>query len=139
MCRLDIQGDLGLRSICTLNKSSSMKFYWDILNSYEPWAMLLKVRTLKKGRSSSYHTSSSIWMSIKKDFGVVNQCSRSIIGDGLGKNFWFDAWIRPPLILSIQTHDVLDTNIIMSNFLHNGSWNFPNYINTIASKPSCTC
>lgn len=78
LCRPYNQCGLGLRSISTLNASSNMKLCWDILNSNEPWAMLLKSLAIKKGKHISHHISSSIWSSIKKDFDLVIQCSRVI-------------------------------------------------------------
>lgn len=51
------QGGLVIKSLLVFNATSSQKLYWDIINSKEPWAQILKVRVLKKYVPITYHIS----------------------------------------------------------------------------------
>ena len=47
-CRPIIQGGLGIRSLMSLNEAANLKLCWDLRNSSQPWAKLLKSRCIRK-------------------------------------------------------------------------------------------
>ncbi|XP_050884720.1 uncharacterized protein LOC127087846 [Lathyrus oleraceus] len=75
-----------------------------------------------------YHITSSIWSSIKSEVDGVSNNIITILDDGCNTNFWLDHWCDPPLISRIQDPEDIDTNYLVSDFLHNGSWNLPTHI-----------
>lgn len=60
------QGGLGIKYFLAFNPASNQKLCWDIVNSKEPWAQIVKSRFIKKGMPITHYISSSIWCSIKK-------------------------------------------------------------------------
>lgn len=63
-----------------------------------------------------------------------------ILGDGRNTNFWLDHWCDPALISRIQDFEDINTNYLVSDFLHNGSWYFPaDIINKIPNLSLIAC
>lgn len=78
----------------------------------------------REGVPINFHIVSSIWSIIKSEVDCVTTSTRIVLGNACNTNFWLDPWCGSPLVNQIQDPDGLNTNILVSNFLHNGSWNF---------------
>lgn len=59
-CKPLSEGGLGIRSLYTLNESTNLKLCWDLLNSQEDWAILIRSKVLRGRRVISHHIFSSI-------------------------------------------------------------------------------
>ncbi|KAI5412083.1 hypothetical protein KIW84_056950 [Lathyrus oleraceus] len=101
---------LGLRFIATLNYAFNMKLCWDLPNSSESWALMLKSRLLRDGIPFKYHITSSIWSNIKSEVEGVSNNTRIILSDGRNTNFLLDHWCDPHLISRIQDPEDINTN-----------------------------
>lgn len=64
-------GGLGLRSLKALNKATSVKLCWDMINSKVNWACLVKARFLRYNIPIKYHRSSSIWGGFREHYDLV--------------------------------------------------------------------
>lgn len=87
VCKPYSEGGLGLRSLYTLNEAANLKFCWDLKNSNEDWAILL--------RSKVFRGSKVISMKIAVLSQIINineNCSW-IIGNGENIIFWLDPWL----------------------------------------------
>jgi hypothetical protein len=71
VCKPTAQGGLGLRSIVQINKGANMKLLWDMLNSSNDWAILLKSKVLRHKGTISHHISSSLCSSINPYYSVI--------------------------------------------------------------------
>ncbi|XP_058761210.1 uncharacterized protein LOC131634556 [Vicia villosa] len=91
-CRPYAQGGLGMRSLVTLNEAANLKQCWDLFNSKEQWAVLIRAKVLRNNRRISYHIYSSLWSSMKASFDDVIGNSCWLIGNGERVNFWTDKW-----------------------------------------------
>lgn len=65
LCFLIKHGGLGLRSHIFLNEARSLKLCWDLMQSVELWAKLLKARVKISFGFIRHHIYSSPWSSIK--------------------------------------------------------------------------
>lgn len=86
-----------------------MKFCWDVLNSQEDWAMLLKGRSMRNKAPSTYHLYSSIWS--KHEYLTIISNSYSLIGNCLNTNFWLNYWRGSPLIETTHLNLINKVNI----------------------------
>lgn len=68
MCKPYLESSLGLRYIVSLNEAFNLKLCWDMMQSNEDWANILKCRAVRGNRTITHHIFSSIWSSIKVDF-----------------------------------------------------------------------
>jgi len=50
-----------------LNEAANLKLVWELINSDEAWAFLLRIKIFRGRRSISHHIYSSIWSSIKSE------------------------------------------------------------------------
>ncbi|GAU48979.1 hypothetical protein TSUD_245700 [Trifolium subterraneum] len=127
VCQPFAQGGLNLRSLSMLNKATNLKLCWTVLNSQDIWAKLLKARVLRNKRPIQHHSFSSLWSSIKEDFGIVIENSIWSVGNGLDINFWNDSWCDTPLVdlfgIPSHIHPLLVSTV--SDYLLNGQWNIP--------------
>jgi hypothetical protein len=98
VCKPTAQGGLGLRSIVQINKGANMKLLWDMLNSSNDWAILLKSKVLRHKGTISHHISSSLWSSINPYYSVIIENSCWLLGRGDCINFWLDDWCCQPLV-----------------------------------------
>ncbi|XP_058783438.1 uncharacterized protein LOC131658122 [Vicia villosa] len=124
VCKLTSQGGLGMRSRVVLNDASDLKFCWDVLNSKEDRAFLLKSIALKNNINVFYHFSSTIWSSIKLYYLNIVSNSRILIGNGLNTKFWFECLWDTSLISHIQNKSTINTNSMVSDFILDRSWYF---------------
>lgn len=58
-CFLLANGSLGFRLLTALNASSNLNFCWDLLNSKEEWACILKARIIRSFSLIKHHIFSS--------------------------------------------------------------------------------
>ncbi|GAU17935.1 hypothetical protein TSUD_330600 [Trifolium subterraneum] len=127
VCQPFAQGGLNLRSLSMLNKTTNLKLCGTVLNSQDTWAKLLKARVLRNKRPIQHHIFSSLWSSIKEDFGIVIENSIWSVGNGLDINFWNDSWCGTPLVdlFGIPSHIRPLLVSTVSDYLLNGQWNIP--------------
>jgi hypothetical protein len=77
-----------IRSLTTLNEASDLKLCWEMLESSDQWAQLLRNRVIKNNNVFSYHIFSSIWSGIKSKAQTILDNSRWIIGNGNNISLW---------------------------------------------------
>lgn len=59
VCKPLKEGDIGIKCLITLNEASNLKLCWDLKNSQEPWAILIRNRAFNNIGSSIFHLFSS--------------------------------------------------------------------------------
>jgi len=105
------KGGLNVRSLIALNEATNIKLCWDLLQSQEQWAQIIRSRVLRGNNCIRHHVFSSIWSSAKNEFNIIKDNSNWLVGNGTQINFLLDSWCGDPL------HQVLNvTNDVMSNF-----------------------
>ncbi|KAK2364421.1 hypothetical protein QL285_089294 [Trifolium repens] len=127
LCRPLAQGGLNVRSLTHLNKASNLRLCWSMTNSQASWAVLLRDRVFRKGKAIRYHISSSLWSSIKEEFGVIKDNSVWLLGNGANINFWLDNWCGDPLAEQLHIPVPLRGSLssTVSDFICNGQWSIP--------------
>lgn len=90
------EGGLGLKSLIKINEASNLKLCWNLLNSDEMWAVILKNRVLRYRRHIVHHVSSSIWSNVKSEYTTFHENSTCLLGNGENIKFWTDSWCGPP-------------------------------------------
>jgi hypothetical protein len=127
ICRPLSQGGLNLRSLISLNKASNLKICWSLFNSQSSWAKLLRDRVFRKRKTIQHHIFSSIWSSIKDEFGVIMDNSLWLLGNGEEINFWNDNWCGTPLVdlFNIPSHIGQFLSSRVSDYIQHGQWNLP--------------
>jgi len=90
VCKPFSEGGLGLRSLYTVNEAANLKMCWDLKNSNEDWAILLRSKVFRGRKVISHHIFSSIWSSVKSEMNNITDNCRWIIGNGENINFWLD-------------------------------------------------
>ncbi|CAJ2670958.1 unnamed protein product [Trifolium pratense] len=127
ICRPLSQGGLNLRSLSKLNKATNLKLCWNLFNSQTSWAILLRDRVFRKGKTIRHHIFSSIWSSIKDELAVIMENTIWLLGNGEEINFWNDNWCGAPLAdqfnIPFQTSHLLSSTV--SDYILNGQWNIP--------------
>ncbi|GAU31405.1 hypothetical protein TSUD_370540 [Trifolium subterraneum] len=121
------QGGVNLRSFSKLNKATNLKLCWTMLSSHQSWATLLKARVFRSKNVIHHHIFSSLWSSIKEEFGVIKDNSAWILGDGEDINFWNDNWCGTPLaeFFNIPLHVRPLLTSTVSDYLVDGQWSIP--------------
>ena len=71
VCRLYVQGGLNLRSLINLNQATKLKFCWNLLNSNQPWALLMKDMVIRNKKTIKHHIFSSLWSGIKDEYKII--------------------------------------------------------------------
>jgi hypothetical protein len=107
ICKPYVEGGLGLRNLISLNEAFNMKLCWDLMQSEEDWAKVLKCRAVRGNKAINHHIYSSVWSSIKNEFSMVIENSNWILGNGdplneslnLDHNVWTTMSIQPILSL----------------------------------------
>jgi hypothetical protein len=92
VCKPISEGGLGIRSLRTLNEASNLKLCWDLLNSQDDWAILLKSRVIRGQKCINHHIFSSIWCGIKNELNVIWENASFNLGNGRDILFWTDRW-----------------------------------------------
>lgn len=70
MCAPLSEGGLGLHSLVKMNEAFNMKLALDIVNSSNSWALLMRNRTLRRGKFIQHHIFSSLWASLKLELNT---------------------------------------------------------------------
>ena len=124
------EGGLGLRSLVTLNSASNLKICWDLMQSNEQWAEVLRSRVIRDSSCIQHHIFSSIWSGAKVEFWNILDNTNWLVGDGQSINCWLDNWCGEILAqsLNINTNQLNNLPRKLSNFIHNRQWKFPNEI-----------
>lgn len=60
VCASFDEGGLNIRSLICLNEATNMKLCWELLNSKEQWARILRSRVIRRNSCINYHIFSSI-------------------------------------------------------------------------------
>jgi ribonuclease HI len=128
ICKPANKGGLGLRSISSLNKGANLKLCWDMMNSNEDWAVLLKDRVLRKKKTITHHIFSSLWSSIKHVYPDLLFNSSWVLGDGANINFWIDSWCGDSIASLLHIPESLQVGLkaTVKDFIVEGRWHFPN-------------
>ncbi|XP_024156000.1 uncharacterized protein LOC112163980 [Rosa chinensis] len=93
------KGGLGVKNIFSLNQALLLKRCWEVAEGSSTSTIFLKDRFLKAGLHPKLSSlKSSIWLGLKKQWNVILQKARWLIGNGLKVNFWTDNWMGRPLI-----------------------------------------
>ena len=134
-CKPLSEGGLGIRSLILLNESTNLKLCWDLLNSQEDWAIMIRSKVLRGRRVISHHIYSSIWSSIKFEFDNIMLNSGWQVGNGNNINFWLDKWCGDTIVSQLNVPSHLHSNLTatVSDFIVNGQWSFP--ISVLLSFP----
>ncbi|XP_058761813.1 uncharacterized protein LOC131635226 [Vicia villosa] len=126
-CRPFEEGGLGLRSLVKLNEAANLKLCWDLSNSKEQWACLLKARVLRDGKEISYHIFPSLWSSMRASLKDVKGNSSWLIGNGNRIKFWSDNWNGSAVLESLNatggSHPFLKDKA--AAYIQNCKWNLP--------------
>ncbi|XP_058776647.1 uncharacterized protein LOC131650967 [Vicia villosa] len=126
-CRPYGEGGLGIRSLVSLNNAANLKQCWDLFNSKEQWAILLRARVLRDGRKISYHIFSSLWSSFKASLEEVKENSCWLIGNGEKINFWSDNWNGSVVLDSLNASGVSNPfykdKVVV--YIHDRKWRLP--------------
>ena len=102
VCKPYDEGGLGIRSLICLNESFNLKLCWDLMQSQEDKAKILKARVIRRNEVINYHIYSSIWTGIKSEYWSVMENSRWLIGNGRKIHFWNYSWFREPFAESLN-------------------------------------
>lgn len=65
---------------------------WDLLISFENWAIILRNMILKAKGTTKYHIFSSIRTGVKAEFNTVTNNTSRILGSGREIRFWLENW-----------------------------------------------
>ncbi|CAJ2633282.1 unnamed protein product [Trifolium pratense] len=121
------EGGLGLRSLITINEAANLKLCWDLMNSVEDWASILKNRVLRNGKVVNYHVYSSLWSSIKQEATTILENSCWKVGSGCSIDLWTDSWCGNALAETLNIHP----NVLIwlpqkvSDIIQNQQWHIP--------------
>ncbi|CAJ2645220.1 unnamed protein product [Trifolium pratense] len=127
MCSPIDEGGLGIRSLSNLNKASNLKLFWELFNSDNQWANLLRSRVVRKNGFIKHHIYSSLWSGIKNQDHLIAQNTRWLVGNGNNINFWLHNWSGVQLVNFLQIpqhlHHFLHAKV--SDFILNHQWIVP--------------
>lgn len=124
VCSSYDEGGLGIRSLIKLNEATNLKMCWDLIQSKEDWAILLRSRVLRQSKCIKHHVFSSIWSGTKNEYQVIRDNSRWIVGNGETINLWLDDWCGESLIQSfnLQPTQVSQFPMKLCNYIQNFHW-----------------
>jgi ribonuclease HI len=121
------EGGLGIRSLVSLNAASNMKTCWELIQSDEQWAIVLRSRVLRSNSCIHHHIYSSIWSGAKSEFQNRMINSKWLVGNGENINCWQDNWcgeiLASHLNLPQSQLDILPSQL--SNYIQDFRWSFP--------------
>lgn len=117
------EGGLSLRFLVKMNDAFNLKLAWDLVNSSDSWALLLRKRTLRKGKFIQHHIFSSLWSSLKYELNTDMDNSSRCFGNGESISLWYDNWYGDPFNLEADDlNGLIDHKV--SEILVNCEWNF---------------
>ncbi|GAU23976.1 hypothetical protein TSUD_327770 [Trifolium subterraneum] len=121
------EGGLGIRSLSNLNKASNLKLFWELLNSDNQWATLLRSRVVRSNGFIKHHIYSSLRSGIKSQDQFIAQNTRWLLGNGNSINFWLHNWCGTPIVNFLQIPQHLHSHLMarVSDFIINHQWFVP--------------
>ena len=121
------EGGLGIRSLICLNQATNLRLCWELLNSEEQWAEILRSRAIRGNSCIQHHIFSSIWSGAKNQFNIVKENTTWIIGNGKSINFSKDQWSGEPIIqtLHLNTSQIQNYPQMLCDFIQNDQWSIP--------------
>jgi len=127
ICKPYSKGGLGLRSLISLNEAFNLKLCFDLMQSNEDWAKIVKGRAIRGNCAIKYHIFSSIWSSIKDKFPRVIDNSYWLLRDGRSINFWLDACCGDLIkdVLQLTIADFQGFPKLVCDYIHEGQWSIP--------------
>lgn len=129
VCQPLSKGGLGPRFLVHLNEATNLKLLWDIFNSNEGWATLLKNRIIRPYGLIRYHIFSTLCTSIKVEASTLFLNSCWCVGSNNNVKFWSDTWNGDPLLLETSVDQLLlhgiNPFVRIDEFSYNGQWNIP--------------
>lgn len=127
VCTSYDEGGLDIRSLVTLNEASNLKICWDLMQSEEQWAHVLRSRVLISSNCINHHIFSSIWSGAKNEYNTLRDNSTWLVGDGKSINCWLDSWCEDILAqyFNLTADQLSNLPKNLSCFIHNGCWFFP--------------
>jgi ribonuclease HI len=127
LCNTVDEGGLGIRSLSIVNKASNLKQFWELLNSDNQWAEILRCRVVRKHGFITHHIFSSIWNGIKDQQHHIEQHTRWIIGNGNNINFWTHNWSGTPIVdfLQIPQHLHPHLHSKVADLIVDHHWSLP--------------
>jgi len=127
VCATFEEGGLNVRSLIALNEATNIKLCWDLLQSQEYWAQMIRSRVLRGNNCIRHHVFSSIWSSAKNEFNIIKDNSNWLVGNGAQINFWLDSWCGDPLqqVLNVSTDVMSNFSSSLNDYILNGHWHFP--------------
>ena len=130
MCVDYEEGGLGTKSLICLNEASNLKMCWNLLQSDEQWAIILRNRVLRNGGHIRHHIFSSIWSSIKMEYQNIMDNSTWLVGDGKKINFWLDSWCGESLAQTFNVSDQVIQQLPpkLHSYIQNHQWYILDYL-----------
>jgi len=95
VCLNQKEGGLGTKSLICLNEATNLKQCWNIMQSEENWARILRSIFIRDNRCITHHISSSLWSSIKSEFRTVQENTTWFVGNGENTTaglLWMRSW-----------------------------------------------
>jgi hypothetical protein len=125
------EGVLGIKSLICFNEATNLKMCWNLMQSDEQWANIIRSRAIRDHRCITHHISSSIWSGVKAKFHVIKDNCSWIVGDGKQINFWSDSWCGQVLA---QTYNLPDHLVQLlpkklDRYIVNQCWNISDELN----------
>jgi len=134
-------GGLGVKSLVCLNEATNLKLCWELFNSEEQWASLLRNRVCRGSRCISHHVSSSLWNGLKGEYHNVLDNSFWLIGNGNKVSFWSDNWCGEPLSylyqISAEMINMLPDKVY--EYIERFRWNINDDLNSFFSRFEKPC
>lgn len=96
-CKDFNEGNLELRFLIILNKTTTLKHCWNFLINNCSQSSLLKYRVLRNIRPIKNNIFSSIWYGMKSQFMTIQDNSSWPIGNGMEANFGLMIGVAHPL------------------------------------------
>jgi hypothetical protein len=127
VCSPIAEGGLGIRSLSAINKASNLKLFWELLNSDNQWANLLRSRVVRRNGYIKHHIFSSLSNGIKEQGQIIEQNPRWLVGNGNKINFWLHNWSGTTIAdyLQIPHHLHSPLHSTVADFIINHQWCVP--------------
>ncbi|KAI5443884.1 hypothetical protein KIW84_012503 [Lathyrus oleraceus] len=110
-CKYLKEGGLGLKSLKTFNGASNLHLCWKLFQDNNIWSSLFASMVRRNNRVIKHSIKSSLWSSIKDNFGIVKDNTHWLIGTGKLTNFWLDSWLDEPLTLKFKIPEILHNTL----------------------------
>ncbi|XP_042518613.1 uncharacterized protein LOC122092367 [Macadamia integrifolia] len=128
LCKLKVEGGLGIRRLRDSNKAMLCKLVWKMRKEKSAAASLLRARFVKKDGRTLRGCRPSLIALGKKMWSFVDGKERWIIGNGHLANFWKDKWWGQRSIMeeiNLDNSSSLITSTTVGDFIREGQWHLP--------------